>query len=125
LLCGPSWPDSALLVKDINQPTADSSLDDFEVSSGILYYAADDGQNGTELWRSDGTDPGTFMLKDIRPAGSSTPSELTNVGGIVYFRADDGINGVELWKTNGTESGTVMVKDIHPSGSSTPPIWRM
>ena len=35
-----------------------------------LYFRADDGINGSELWKSDGTASGTVMVKDI-DSGSS------------------------------------------------------
>src|SRR3712207_995920 len=35
--------------------------------AGLLLFGATDLSRGTELWKSDGTDPGTFMVKDIRP----------------------------------------------------------
>ncbi len=30
-----------------------------------LYFIADDGINGEELWKNDGTEVGTMMVKDI------------------------------------------------------------
>ena len=35
------------------------------VIGGTLYFAANDGTDGTELWKSDGTAAGTVMVKDI------------------------------------------------------------
>jgi ELWxxDGT repeat protein len=47
---------------------------------------------GEEVWTSDGTAAGTFILKDINPGlgsgfGIGTPTALTNLGGILLFRA--------------------------------------
>jgi ELWxxDGT repeat protein len=92
--------------------------------SDALFFAADDGSHGRELWTSDGTPEGTVMVKDINPgSGSSLPSpaRLKNVNGALFFGASDGSNGTELWKSDGTLTGTVMVADINPgSGSSSP-----
>ena len=87
--------------------------------SNTLYFTANDGTNGCELWKTDGTASGTVMVKDIKSgSGSSFPGSLYAVGNTLYFRADDGTSGYELWKSDGTASGTVMVKDINPGSSN-------
>jgi ELWxxDGT repeat protein len=86
---------------------------------GVLYFMANDGTYGYELWRSDGTPSGTTMVKDIRPGlGRSNPDKLTNVNGTLFFSANDGATGYELWKSDGTPNGTVLVKDIHAGWNS-------
>ena len=82
-----------------------------------------DGTNGVELWKSDGTESGTVMVKNIVGSGSSSPNFLTAVGNTLYFEASDGTNGVELWKSDGTASGTVMVKDINSGSNSGNPSY--
>lgn len=80
-----------------------------------LFFAADDGTNGQELWKSDGTAAGTVRVKDINPGlDDSAPKSGVVIGDVLYFTADDGTHGRELWQSNGTASGTLLVKDIFP-----------
>lgn len=106
------------LVKDIDSlaesnPYNSSSLIDLydNISSGKLpyavldhmaYFIANDGIHGNELWRSDGTAGGTYMVKDITPGSASTfLSNITSLNGKIYFS-----DGSVPWVSDGTESGT-------------------
>jgi ELWxxDGT repeat protein len=90
--------------------------------NGTLFFTADDGTTGDELWRSDGTAAGTVLVKDIAPGASeSHPGFLTNVNGTLFFTAEDGTHGRELWKSDGTPAGTVLVRDINPGSASSSP----
>lgn len=72
------------------------------------------GATGTDLWRTDGTPNGTYLLKDINPgAGNSFPSHFTKFGNLVMFDAFTDTNGYELWKTDGSAGGTAMIADIY------------
>lgn len=89
--------------------------------NGTVYFSANDQTNGQELWKSDGTEVGTVLVKDIASgAGSSDPTMLAVVNGVVFFTAADSA-GRELWKSDGTGNGTVMVKDIYSGASSSDP----
>src|SRR5215211_4912394 len=102
---------------DVSYPRAVNDV------GGTLYFRANDGRHGNEIWRSDGTKAGTVMVKDIwRGLDRSVyPEGLTDVEGTLYFNADDGTHGYELWRSDGTEAETVMVKDIWPGSDQADP----
>ena len=69
------------------------------------YFSADDGQSGEELWVSDGTEAGTFLLSDINPGSKdSSPRSITEVDGDIYFSAKTDRYGRELWKLGQPET---------------------
>lgn len=106
---------------DINAaPSADANPTSFfNWGDSVLLFSAQDSSHGAELWRTDGSRGGTYMVKDINTAGSSAPGKFISLGNKIYFTADDG-SGVELWITDGTETGTVKVADLNSSASAAP-----
>jgi ELWxxDGT repeat protein len=113
-----------VLVKNINPDNNNSDADGFTVFNNKLYFRANDGVNGNELWVSDGTESGTQLVKNIRvndldfPFDGSRPDDFIVLNNKLYFAADDGVNGRELWISDGTTAGTQLVADINPGGSS-------
>ena len=92
--------------------------------NGTLFFSANDGIHGKELWKSNGTSAGTVMVKDIQPGlGGSLPVGMTNVNGTLFFVALTYPHGWELWKSDGTSTGTVLVKDIDPALNSY--VWNL
>ena len=87
---------------------------DHAVVGGILYFVANDGTHGRELWRTDGTAGGTVRLTDVPTLPFDAPGCLTELAGLLLFCANDGVSGLEVWRSDGTTVGTVRVTDIDP-----------
>lgn len=105
---------SQVMVKDINTSTMGSGPENLINVNGTLFFMANDGINGFDLWKSDGTTSGTAMLKDILSGTSgSTPDFLTDVNGALFFTANDGYAGQELWKYG---TITANISDYNYSG---------
>ncbi|MFZ1789676.1 MAG: hypothetical protein WAT92_15255, partial [Saprospiraceae bacterium] len=90
---------------------------------GIVYFTlnihdgAGKGKHGFELWRSDGTRNGTYMVKDIIPGPTSSfPVNFINYNDTIYFNTRES-TGSNLWITDGTESGTLLKHDFNPNDS--------
>jgi ELWxxDGT repeat protein len=104
------------LVKDIVPGTSSSNPSELAAFNGKLFFNANDGINGEQLWKSDGTEAGTVLVKAFPNQGG--PSKLTDANGVLFYVNSKGDK--ELRKSDGTEAGTVLVKDIRASGSSSP-----
>ncbi|HZZ42828.1 MAG TPA: ELWxxDGT repeat protein [Tepidisphaeraceae bacterium] len=108
------------LVKDIypGSSTAFNSYDsDYAVMDGYLYFGADNGSIGRQLWRSDGTAAGTTLVKRVSTIGSSAIMDMFVGLGSLYFGAYDGYSAVTLWKSDGTSTGTTVVQTWAPETS--------
>ena len=103
----------ATLVKDINLGTFSSNPTNKVNFNGFVYFIANDGLNGSELWRTDGTENGTNIFKEFITGTESgmvavTPFVSNNK---MFFFAADG-SDFFLWKTDGTLAGTEKVKQF-------------
>ena len=106
------------MVRDIRPGNAFSnSAPEFGVWSealGLVFFDAKTDDEGRELWASDGTAAGTYLVRDVNP-GPSSPSisHYAAAGDYVVFEADDGATGSEIWVTNGTNAGTRLLRNIN------------
>ena len=53
------------MVKDIRAGSDSSFVENLAGVGDTVYFTAFDEINGRELWKSDGTDAGTVLVKDI------------------------------------------------------------
>lgn len=109
------------LVKDIN-PNGTSFPIGLTAVNGRVFFNADDGIHGQELWVSDGTEEGTYLVKEIVPGDDgSEPQNLANVNEVLFFQADNNEDGLDLWISDGTPQGTLRVADVNPGADPSPP----
>ncbi len=121
-------PSGTYLLRDINPGSASSTTLFFTVevaaSTQRVFFPANDGVSGVELWSTDGTAAGTTLVTDIAVGDSSLPHALTPFGSSIVFAADDGVHGDEPWVSDGTPAGTHMIRDVRAgAGSSTPSMF--
>jgi ELWxxDGT repeat protein len=113
----------AHLVKDLNTTNAHALGYGYmptPVLAGTnLFFTADDGGSGNELWKLDTTTGTATRVKDVCPGPcSSSPLWLTALGNLVLFLAEDGVHGYELWRSDGTDGGTFLLRDLIPGDLS-------
>src|SRR5688500_17146121 len=74
----------------------------------IIFFSAFDADHGYELWRTNGTKPGTKRVEDINTTGTdgSFPDAFAAFERKMYFVATTTGAGRELWRSDGTAQGT-------------------
>lgn len=112
------------LVKDVLPGAASAGIDfNTMVKVGnMLFFTAIDGNGNKQLWKSDGTDAGTVLVKNFNDT-AATFSNFTDVNGALYFSYVNATYGNELWKSDGTETGTLLIKDIAPGVDGSNPVY--
>ncbi len=104
--------------------TTDASVPDLEpdrfFTVGSTSYFVGSGLGaGAELWATDGTGPGTRLVRDIAVGqAASGPFAFASLPGRVVFAATEGTTGTEVWSSDGTRAGTTLVTDLAPGSAS-------
>jgi ELWxxDGT repeat protein len=95
------------LVADINQqgqqpgqanPFSDSSPDRFIDVGGTIYFRADNGANGRELWKIDPITGNPVQLEIYSGSSGANINDLTIFDNTLYFTGTDSLNVPGLWK---------------------------
>jgi ELWxxDGT repeat protein len=112
------------LIQDLNTGLATDAFPSFSIGitnspgltlfrDGVLYFRAFDPAHGVELWRSDGSEAGTYRLTDLCPGRcSSTLTGIAISQGHIFLSATDGVTGYELWRSDGTPGSETRVRDL-------------
>ena len=107
------------------------SVSEFHKTENGYVFAGENREHGSELWITDGSAKGTFLLSDIYPGYTgSQPKYFLEYKGKVYFSANHPKFGRELWVTDGTSEGTVLFMDIqsndeaYKTSSNASPLFR-
>lgn len=80
-----------------------------------IYFITFPGTTGQELWKSDGTDSGTVLVKTLPARYQSLPAgtgrlEMLGLNENLVFTAYNETNGNrDFWVTDGTEQGTTLL----------------
>lgn len=124
-------PEGTRIVKDIHPGPTDSFPGGITVLNGVAYFTADDSfitdDDGfaifdRELFRSDGTEAGTFRVKDINPGTpGSRGTGHTLLNNQILFTAETSDHGTELWSTDGSTGGTQQLADLNPGPDGSGP----
>src|SRR5262249_11920119 len=87
------------------------------VMDGVLYFGGTTSGDITQtpqLWRTDGTDSGTYQVANNflgNDIDTFALQSMAVLNGSLVFQGSSSTD-FELWKADGTASGTVLVKDI-------------
>lgn len=113
-----------VMVKDISvnntNPFRQSSIHKiFNKVGNNVYFSANDGLNGIELWKTSELTGNTEMIADINVGNNNNfgPDSFTEVNNTIYFtqNTSETPGNTQIWKTNGIETGTIQITSL-PTG---------
>jgi len=74
------------MLKDIGPGPASSNPGRIKVVENFAFFEATDPDHGYELWVTDGTAAGTFLVGDLNPGTlSSNANPLGSINGTLFF----------------------------------------
>jgi ELWxxDGT repeat protein len=125
VFAAPAAAQGPYLVRDINQLSTNggSYPDVLGVLGGVAFFSGAKNDIDRELWRTDGTESGTWQVADICPDYcSSSPGPMMATPAGFFFAAYDGISS-GLWITRGEPASTFRLTDDASVFTSPRPVW--
>jgi len=94
---------------DVNGGSSPSGFTPVSRSGVAVIFRACDG-SVRRVWRSDGTEAGTFALPgDAVPCASAEEPRPVAAGGLAFYLARSASGKLHLWRTDGTVAGTFRI----------------
>lgn len=111
------------MVADLREGSNSAAPEEMVVIGSTLFFSANDGEHGRELFRTSPPYTSVQLVEDICPGGcSADPGWLTVSGTTLFFSAEDADHGYELWRSDPpyNAASTSLVADINTGGNSNP-----
>ncbi len=114
----------ARLLADINEGEEGSDPAAIGSVGWEMFFGADDGRTGVELWKTEPPYTYAYQVSDINPKQEdANPKSLGVMGTTLFFTADDGVHGEEVWYSEFPHYRTFLLKDIRPGSQGSIPLY--
>ncbi|MBL6980950.1 MAG: sortase [Anaerolineales bacterium] len=98
----------------------------------VMFFSADDGDTGVELWKTEPPYTYASQVADIYPGADrlkdpydSNPKTLERMGTTLFFTAQDDEHGEEVWATEFPYTQAHLLKDIRPGSRGSIPEYTL
>jgi ELWxxDGT repeat protein len=98
-------------------PVPSSMVGTYASVGGVTYFSRKSAEGRPQLWRTDGTEATTRLLREfdvVLDQYTSFSISAATAGGALLFAGYDAEHGWELWKSDGTAEGTALLRDVAP-----------
>ena len=92
------------------------------VNDVVVFYGFNPKTSNYQLWRSDATKSGTYLLKNFGTTAFEI-SKMIALNNMALLAGFDNTHGDELWRSDGTVNGTKLLKDIIPGSQGSNPVY--
>ena len=85
-------------ITNIQATSSTGGPNELNVRGNTVFFSADDGTTGEELWAHNSINETTWQVIDLNPGSGGNVYRIHLHEDNIYFSADDGVDGIELWR---------------------------